>query len=137
MEELLIYTAWLGICCLFGAFLLRFLSRVLLLRFGERTRGRLVRFRETSGDNPRTMAVYQFSPKRGGVLEFEEEASRSLHENKPVLVRYWRFNPRRTASTIGPGGTWEPLFKDLFPLFVTGTLAAVFTYVLIADILPV
>ncbi|MFE2755441.1 hypothetical protein ACFXGA_25910 [Actinosynnema sp. NPDC059335] len=76
------------------------------------------------------MAVYQFSPNGGGVLEFEEEAPRSYGVNHPVLVRYWRFNSRRTASTIGPGGTWQALFGDLFPLFVTGTLSAVFTYAL-------
>lgn len=128
------FAAWIGICCLFLAFLTRFVSRILLVRYGERSQGRLVRFRETTGDNPRTMAVYQFSPNGSGVLEFEEEAPRSYGENTLVLVRYWRFNPRRTASTIGPGGTWQPLFGDLFPLFVTGTLSAVLTYVLFVGV---
>ncbi|MFI9450027.1 DUF3592 domain-containing protein [Amycolatopsis sp. NPDC052450] len=129
-----LFAGWAGIGCLFLAFLSRFVSRVLLLRYGERCQGRLVRFRETSGDHPRTMAVYQFSPKGGGVLEFEEEASRSYGENSLVVVRYWRFNPRRTASTTGPGGTWQPLVGDLFPLFVTGTLFAGFTYVLFGGV---
>ncbi|RKT86600.1 hypothetical protein SAMN05421805_106253 [Saccharopolyspora antimicrobica] len=127
----MVFLAWIAISCLFAAFLARSASRILLLRYGERAQGRLVRFRETTGDNPRTKAVYRFSPEVGGVLEFEEDASLAHRGNDPVLVRYWSFHPRLTASTIGPDRAWDALLGDLFPLFVTGALSAASTYVLL------
>ncbi|MBW4718479.1 DUF3592 domain-containing protein [Saccharothrix obliqua] len=129
-DRLVFFLAWCACTGLFGYFAYRTLSRLLLQFRGERATGYLVRFRQTSGENPTTMAVYRFSIGYGAAFEFEEEAPWGFRENDPVLVRYWRRNPGRTATTVGRGGTWRPLFSNLLPLAVTGGISGGFAYVL-------
>ncbi|ALG10347.1 hypothetical protein [Kibdelosporangium phytohabitans] len=123
--------AWFACGCLFGSIVTRFVSRLLLIFRGERAVGHLYRFRETTGDHPTTMAVYRFPVDGHGMVQFEEEASSAVGENSFVVVRYWRRNPVRSATTVGPGGTWRPLFSNLLPLVASGGLFGGLSYFLI------
>ncbi|MFE0373215.1 hypothetical protein [Streptomyces tendae] len=48
-----------------------------------------------------------------------------MPQGQAVTVRYrLGKNPTRTATVMGRGGAWSPLFGQLFGIFVSGCFAA-------------
>ncbi|MFF3323594.1 hypothetical protein [Streptomyces sp. NPDC002889] len=52
-------------------------------------------------------------------MEFEEDAL-LMAQGQAVTVRYRPASPARSATVMGPGGAWSPLFGQLLGIFVTG-----------------
>ncbi|GAA3709627.1 DUF3592 domain-containing protein [Streptomyces sp. NEAU-PBA10] len=68
--------------------------------------------------------VYGFTTADGRYVEFEEDAL-LMPQGQAVTVRYrLGKNPARTATVMGRGGAWSPLFGQLFGIFVSGCFAA-------------
>ncbi|MFE9555466.1 DUF3592 domain-containing protein [Streptomyces sp. NPDC006703] len=61
----------------------------------------------------------RFTTLDGQYLEFEEDVM-LLAEGEKLTVRYRPENPVRSATVMGPGGAWSPLFGQAFGILITG-----------------
>ncbi|MFD4476402.1 DUF3592 domain-containing protein [Streptomyces sp. NPDC058471] len=122
---------WVGLAILavFGT-LCFFLSRQLLGRLrsitsGIAVEGRCIRRYSSEGSEGNTYwhHVHSFETLDGQYIEFEEDAL-LLAQGDTVTVRYRPSNPARTATIMGSGGTWSPLFGSLFGILITGIFTA-------------
>ncbi|MGW1889669.1 hypothetical protein ACWCP6_05310 [Streptomyces sp. NPDC002004] len=112
--------------CVGCGHLVRLLTRRLRSVFaGERAQGRCVRrFSSESSDGTTYWHhVYGFEDAQGQWVEFQEDAM-FMALDQAVTVRYQRRDPKRTATVIGPGGAWSPLFGLFFGIFITGVFSA-------------
>ncbi|MFI0978125.1 hypothetical protein ACH4SP_14145 [Streptomyces sp. NPDC021093] len=77
-------------------------------------------FTEGSEGGSHTHHVYGFTTSDGRYCEFEEDAL-FVQQGQAVTVRYrLGKNPARTATVMGRGGVWSPLFGQLFGITITG-----------------
>lgn len=120
---------WAGIFCLaaFGT-LLFFLGRQLVGRLlsifrGVAVQGACVKRYSSEGSEGNTYwhHVYGFTTVEGQYIEFEEDAM-FMAQGQEVTVRYrpQAGNVARSATVMGPGGTWSPLFGQLFGITISG-----------------
>ncbi|MFD9224853.1 DUF3592 domain-containing protein [Streptomyces sp. NPDC060064] len=115
----------LGILAVFGT-ICGFLTRQLIGRLRSvvgriAVEGRCVRQYSTEGSEGNTYwhHVHGFTTLDGQYIEFEEDAI-LLAQGDTVTVRYRPSNPARTATIMGRGGAWSPLFGSLFGILITG-----------------
>lgn len=96
-------------------------GRLLSLFGGIAVEGRCVRRYSTeSSDNGTSWHhVYGFTTEAGQYVEFEEDAM-FMAQGQVVTVRYRPRNPARSATVMGRGGAWSPLFGQLLGICVTG-----------------
>ncbi|MFD7339211.1 DUF3592 domain-containing protein [Streptomyces violascens] len=120
-----IFWVGLGILAAFGT-LSFFLTRQLIGRLrtimnGIAVEGRCVRRYSSQGSEGNTYwhHVHGFTTLEGQYLEFEEDAM-LLAQGDTVTVRYRPDNPARTATIMGRGGSWSPLFGSLFGILISG-----------------
>ncbi|MFG2720761.1 DUF3592 domain-containing protein [Streptomyces sp. NPDC048416] len=120
---------WVGVCILAACgslcfFLTRqLMGRVRTVRRGIAVEGRCVRRFSTNGSDGDTYwhHVHGFTTLEGQYIEFQEDAM-LLAEGNAVTVRYRPADPARTATIMGSGGSWAPLFGSLFGILVSGML---------------
>ncbi|MFD7616079.1 DUF3592 domain-containing protein [Streptomyces sp. NPDC059802] len=75
---------------------------------------------EDSEGNTHWHHVYGFTTADGRYVEFEEDAL-LMAQGQAVTVRYrLGKNPAHTATVMGQGGAWSPLFGQLFGIGVSG-----------------
>ncbi|KOU43583.1 DUF3592 domain-containing protein [Streptomyces sp. WM6378] len=120
----LIGLATFGLLC---AVLVRQLADRLRSVFGGLVADGVCVRRYSSEGNTHWHHVYGFTTADGRYLEFEEDAA-FMAQGQAVTVRYRPGrNPERTATVMGQGGAWSPLFGHLFGITITGcfTLLAV------------
>ncbi|MEV5283075.1 DUF3592 domain-containing protein [Streptomyces sp. NPDC051994] len=88
---------------------------------GIAVEGRCVRRYSTESSDGDTMwhHVHGFTTLDGQYLEFEEDVM-LLAEGEKLTVRYRPENPVRSATVMGPGGAWSPLFGQAFGILITG-----------------
>ncbi|MFD9488679.1 DUF3592 domain-containing protein [Streptomyces sp. NPDC059991] len=88
---------------------------------GNAVEGRCVRRYWTEGsDGGSTWRhVHGFTTVDGQYVEFEEDAL-FMEQGQSVTVRYRPGNPARSATVMGRGGAWSPLFGHLFGILITG-----------------
>ncbi len=98
---------------------------------GIAVQGRCVRRYSTDSMDSGTQwhHVHGFTTLEGQYVEFEEDVL-LLAEGDSLTVRYRPENPARSATVMGPGGAWSPLFGQLFGIMITG-LFALFGLVLV------
>ncbi|MFI6688355.1 DUF3592 domain-containing protein [Streptomyces sp. NPDC050485] len=115
----------LGLLAAFGT-LCFFLTRQLTGRLrtivsGIAVEGRCVRRYSSEGSEGNTYwhHVHGFTTLEGQYIEFEEDAL-LLAQGDAVTVRYRPDNPARTATVMGRGGSWSPLFGSLFGILISG-----------------
>ncbi|MEV4506678.1 DUF3592 domain-containing protein [Streptomyces klenkii] len=115
---LLVLAAFGSFC---GFLTWQLVSRLLSLFRGISVQGRCVRRYSTeSSDNGTSWHhVYGFTTQDGQYVEFEEDAM-FMAQGQTVTVHYRASNPVRSATVMGRGGAWSPLFGQLFGIFVTG-----------------
>ncbi|GGU55002.1 hypothetical protein GCM10010211_19610 [Streptomyces albospinus] len=122
---------WVGLAVLaaFGT-LCFFLSRQLIGRLrsvtsGITAEGRCIRRYASEGSEGNTYwhHVHAFTTLDGQYVEFEEDAV-LLAQGDTVTVRYRPSNPARSATIMGAGGTWSPLFGSLFGILISGIFTA-------------
>jgi hypothetical protein len=122
---------WAGIFCLaaFGT-LCFFLSRQLVGRLlsifrGVAVQGECVKVYSSEGSEGNTYwhHVYGFTTLEGQYIEFEEDAM-FMAQGQEVTVRYRPVakaeRVARTATVMGRGGAWSPLFGQLFGVAISG-----------------
>ncbi|MER0445340.1 DUF3592 domain-containing protein [Streptomyces sp. Edi4] len=91
---------------------------------GIAVEGRCVRRYSTDSADSGTQwhHVHGFTTLEGQYVEFEEDVM-LLAEGDSLTVRYRPENPARSATVMGPGGAWSPLFGQLLGITVTGVFA--------------
>jgi hypothetical protein len=91
---------------------------------GIAVEGRCVRRYATDSSDNGTQwhHIHGFTTLEGQYLEFEEDVM-LLAEGESLTVRYRPENPARSATVMGPGGAWSPLFGQLFGIAITGAFA--------------
>ncbi|MBZ6475284.1 DUF3592 domain-containing protein [Streptomyces griseocarneus] len=96
-------------------------GRLLSLFGGIAVEGRCVRrySTESSENGTQWHHVYGFTTQEGQYVEFEEDAM-FMAQGQVVTVRYRPAKPARSATIMGRGGAWSPLFGQLLGIFVTG-----------------
>lgn len=78
------------------------------------------RYRTEGSDGGSTWHhVYGFTTVDGQYVEFEEDAL-FMEQGQAVTVRYRPGNPARSATVMGSGGAWSPLFGHLFGILIAG-----------------
>ncbi|WP_331447553.1 DUF3592 domain-containing protein [Streptomyces xanthochromogenes] len=118
---------WVGLAVLAVSGVLCFCqSRQLIGRLRSVTSGIAVEGRcirryssDSSEGNTSWHHVHAFTTLDGQHVEFEEDAV-LLEPGDTVTVRYRPTNPARSATIMGRGGTWSPLFGHLFCVLITG-----------------
>ncbi|MBH1937672.1 DUF3592 domain-containing protein [Streptomyces sp. AV19] len=108
-------------------------GRLRSLVSGIAVEGRCVRrySTESSENGTQWHHVYGFTTEDGRYVEFEEDAL-FMAQGQVVTVRYRPGNPARSATVMGRGGAWSPLFGQLFGICVTGMfslLGVVFVWI--------
>lgn len=119
---------WTGLLILaaFGTFCgfltWRLVSRLRSVVSGTAVEGRCVRrySTESSDGGSNWHHVYGFTTLEGQYIEFEEDTL-LMAQGQAVTVRYRPGNPARSATVMGRGGAWSPLFGQLFGIAVTGS----------------
>lgn len=83
--------------------------------------GRCIRRYSSEGSEGNTYwhHVHGFTTPEGQYVEFEKDAV-LVAQGDTVTVRYRPSNPARTATLMGPGGTWSPLLGSLFGILISG-----------------
>lgn len=91
---------------------------------GIAVEGRCVRRYSTDSSDSGTQwhHVHGFTTLEGQYLEFEEDVL-LLAEGDSLTIRYRPEDPKRSATVMGPGGAWSPLFGQLFGITITGAFA--------------
>lgn len=118
-------TVGLLILAVFGSFCAfltwQLVSRLLSVFCGTAVQGSCVRRYSTESSDGGTSwhHVYGFTTLDGQYVEFEEDTM-IMAQGQAVTVRYRASNPVRSATVIGPGGAWSPLFGQLLGIFVLG-----------------
>lgn len=124
--QMTMFWVGLGMLAAFGTlcfFLARHLAdRLRTVMNGIAVEGRCIRRYSTEGSEGNTYwhHVHGFTTLDGQYIEFEEDAL-LLAQGDTVTVRYRPSSPARTATIMGPGGTWSPLFGSLFGILISGT----------------
>lgn len=129
---------WMGLLLLatFGSFcgflVWRLTERLRSVVSGTAVEGRCVRRYATESSDGGTSwhHVYGFTTVDGQYVEFEEDAL-LMAQGQAVTVRYRPGAPARSATVMGRGGAWSPLFGHLFGVLVTGSftlLGALFVW---------
>ncbi|MFF3453321.1 DUF3592 domain-containing protein [Streptomyces sp. NPDC002730] len=95
------------------------------LFMGERAQGRCIRrYRSGTRNDPGEWThVFEFTDADGARVEFEESVM-VMAEGQQVTVRYQRRDPVRTATVIGRGGAWSPLFGQIGGVIIVGGFVA-------------
>ncbi len=93
---------------------------------GIAVKGRCVRRYSTDSTDNGTQwhHVHGFTTLEGQYVEFEEDVM-LLAEGDSLTVRYRSESPVLSATVIGPGGAWSPLFGQLFAVAITGMFALI------------
>ncbi|WP_328394305.1 DUF3592 domain-containing protein [Streptomyces sp. NBC_00390] len=114
-----LFLAGFGLFC--GYLTWRLVSRLRSLIGGTAVEGRCVRRYSTQSNDGGTSRhhVHGFTTASGEYVEFEEDAL-LIAQGQAVTIRYRPGNPARSATVMGPGGAWSPLFGHLLGIFVTG-----------------
>ncbi|AYG85279.1 hypothetical protein DWB77_07496 [Streptomyces hundungensis] len=93
---------------------------------GIAVKGRCVRRYSTDSTDNGTQwhHVHGFTTLEGQYVEFEGDVM-LLAEGDSLTVRYRSESPVLSATVIGPGGAWSPLFGQLFAVAITGMFALI------------
>lgn len=99
---------------------------------GTAVLGHCVRRYSTEGSDGTTFwhHTYGFTTAEGRYVEFDEDAA-FMTVGDEVTIRYRPAAPARSATVMGSGGTWSPLFGQLFGIIITGAftlLGAMFVW---------
>ncbi|MEU8887171.1 DUF3592 domain-containing protein [Streptomyces sp. NPDC048442] len=112
--------ATFGVLC--GWLVWQLVERLRSMFGGLAAEGTCVRRYCTEGSDGGTFThhVYGFTTSDGQYCEFEEDAV-LMERGQAVTVRYrLGKNPAGTATVMGKGGAWSPLFGQLFGIGVSG-----------------